>query len=224
MVTKKNNCVAGGIFSSSVQMFHYAPRSFVDNLTELLAIFNVSQAVAGHHPLTQQPLLRTLECKSASLRWPWWSCGCYCGDTFEWEISARWICISDLGSFCQCREYKHTISKHCFTPSSWSINKGFSKYFFWFTERKPSPVAQTVKNLPAVWETGVWWLGQEDPLATGMATYSRIFAWEIPWTEKSCGLQSTGSQRIGQDWATDTFSFKGHPRVLACLLSYFNRD
>ena len=43
-------------------------------------------------------------------------------------------------------------------------------------------VAQTVKNLPAVQETQVLSLGQEDPLEKGMATHSSILAWRIPWT------------------------------------------
>ena len=46
-------------------------------------------------------------------------------------------------------------------------------------------VAQTVKNLPAMQETQVQSLGQEDPLEMGMATHSSILAWEIPWIERS---------------------------------------
>ena len=42
-------------------------------------------------------------------------------------------------------------------------------------------------------------LGLEDPLEEEMATHSSILAWEIPWTEKSGGLQSMGSQRVRQD-------------------------
>ena len=45
-------------------------------------------------------------------------------------------------------------------------------------------VAQTVKNLPAIQETRIQSLGQEDPLEEGMATHSSIFAQKIPWTEK----------------------------------------
>ena len=45
-------------------------------------------------------------------------------------------------------------------------------------------MAQKVKDLPAVRETGVQPLGQEDPLEKGMATYSIILAWRIPWTEE----------------------------------------
>ena len=45
-----------------------------------------------------------------------------------------------------------------------------------------------------MWETWVQSLGQEDPLAKGMATHSSILAWEIPWTEEPGRLQSMGSQ------------------------------
>ena len=55
-------------------------------------------------------------------------------------------------------------------------------------------VAQTVKNLPAMQETTVQSLGQEDPLEKGMATHSSVLAWEIPWTEEPGGLQFVGSQ------------------------------
>ena len=59
-----------------------------------------------------------------------------------------------------------------------------------------------VKNLPAVQETQVRSLGQEDPLEKGMATHSSILAWRIPWMEESSGLQSMGPQRVGDDLAT----------------------
>ena len=55
-------------------------------------------------------------------------------------------------------------------------------------------------------ETQVQSLGQEDPLKKEMATRSGILAWKIPWTEKTGRLQSIGSQRVGHDWATNTFS------------------
>ena len=51
-----------------------------------------------------------------------------------------------------------------------------------------------VKNSPAMQETQVQSLGQEDPLKKGMATHSSILAWRIPETEKPGGLQSMGSQ------------------------------
>ena len=51
-------------------------------------------------------------------------------------------------------------------------------------------------------ETCVRSLGQEDPLEKQMATHSNILAGETPWTEKTGGLQSTGLQRVGNNWAT----------------------
>ena len=58
---------------------------------------------------------------------------------------------------------------------------------------------QMVKNLPAMKETWVQSLGQEDPLEKGMATHSSVLAWRIPWIEETGGLQSVESQRVGQD-------------------------
>ena len=60
-----------------------------------------------------------------------------------------------------------------------------------------SLVAQSVKNLPAMQETRVRSLGWEDPLEEEMATHSSILAWKILWTEEPGGLQSMGSQRVG---------------------------
>ena len=58
-----------------------------------------------------------------------------------------------------------------------------------------SLVAQRVKCLPAVQETWVRSLGQEDPLEKEMATHSGTLAWRIPWMEEPGELQSMGSQR-----------------------------
>ena len=63
-------------------------------------------------------------------------------------------------------------------------------------------MAQRVKNLPAIWETWVQFLGWEDPLEKVMATHSGIFSWRIPWTDVPGRLQSTGLQRVGHYWAT----------------------
>ena len=59
-----------------------------------------------------------------------------------------------------------------------------------------SLVAQMVKNLPAMQETWVQALSQEDPLEKGMATHCSIIAWRIPWTEELGKLESMGSQRV----------------------------
>ena len=56
-----------------------------------------------------------------------------------------------------------------------------------------------VKNLPAMLETRVWLLGQEDTLEKEMATHSSTVAWKIPWTEEPDRLQSMGVQRAGHN-------------------------
>jgi len=60
-------------------------------------------------------------------------------------------------------------------------------------------MVQTVKNVPAMQETRVQLLGQEDPLEKEMATHASTVAWKIPWTEEPGGLQSMGSQKVGYD-------------------------
>ena len=60
-------------------------------------------------------------------------------------------------------------------------------------------MAQRLKHLPAMRETWVQSLGQEDPLEKEMATHSSILAWRIPWMEDPGGLQSMDSQRVGHD-------------------------
>ena len=64
---------------------------------------------------------------------------------------------------------------------------------------RASPVAQIVTHLPAVQETRVRSLGQEDSLEKEMATHSSTLAWKIPWKEERGRLQSMGSQRIGHN-------------------------
>ena len=64
-----------------------------------------------------------------------------------------------------------------------------------------SLVGQLVKNPPAIQETLVRFLGQEDALEKGMETHSSILAWRIPWTQEPDGLQSRGSQRVGHSWS-----------------------
>ena len=60
-------------------------------------------------------------------------------------------------------------------------------------------MAQIVKNLPAVQETQVQSLGQEDTLEKQIITHFSILAWRIPCTEEPGGLQSMGSQRVKHD-------------------------
>ena len=60
-------------------------------------------------------------------------------------------------------------------------------------------MAQIAKNLPAMQETQVLSLGQEDLLEKGMATYSSTLAWKIPWMEEPGRLQSMGWLRVGHE-------------------------
>ena len=71
---------------------------------------------------------------------------------------------------------------------------GYPLQYLW-----ASLVTQLVKNPPPMQETWVPSLGEEDPLAKGMATHSSILAWRIPCTEESGVLQSMGSQRVRDD-------------------------
>ena len=60
-------------------------------------------------------------------------------------------------------------------------------------------MVQMVKSLPAIQETWVQSLGQEDPLEKGMTTHSSILAWEISLSEEPGGLKSMGLQRVGHN-------------------------
>ena len=84
--------------------------------------------------------------------------------------------------------------------------KPFMIYWAPFFPPRAFLVAQTIKNLPAMWETWVWSMGWEDPLQKGIAIHSSILAWRIPWTEEPGGLQSMGLQRVGHNWSTNTFT------------------
>ena len=75
-----------------------------------------------------------------------------------------------------------------------------SRTFSTCSERRPLfLVAQRLKNLPAMQETQVLFLGWEDPLEEGMATHDSILAWRIPCTEEPGWVYSLGSQRVGHD-------------------------
>ena len=83
-------------------------------------------------------------------------------------------------------------------------------------------VAQMVENLSAMQETQVWSPGWEYSLEKGMVTHSSILAWEIPLTAEPGRLQSTGSQTVGRDWATNTAHFK--LRVIKFGVVYFTAN
>ena len=67
------------------------------------------------------------------------------------------------------------------------------------TNTTASLIAQSVKNLPAIWETQVQSMGWEDPLEEDLVTHSSVLAWKILWTEEPGRLQSIGLQKVGHD-------------------------
>ena len=82
-----------------------------------------------------------------------------------------------------------------------------------------------VKNLPAMQETQVQSLCQEDPLEKEMATHSSILAWEIPWIEESSRLQSMVLQRVRHDLMTThacmpVYYLRGMRQILRALFPF----
>ena len=97
---------------------------------------------------------------------------------------------------------KKISSAYClYNLLSYTILEYVLKCRYFFIQKHT--VVQVVNNLPAVWETHIQSLDQEDSLEKELATYSSIFAWRITWTEKLAELQSM-SQRVRYDWATNT--------------------
>ena len=88
-----------------------------------------------------------------------------------------------------------------------------------YTLSRASLEARTVKNPPAMQETQVQSLGQEDTLEIGMTTHSSILAWRIPWTEEPGRLQSMGSQRVRYDWSNLACTHAGDINVYMHLSS-----
>ena len=89
-------------------------------------------------------------------------------------------------------------------PKYWSFNFSISpsnEYSWLISFRRASLLTQMIKNSPPMQETHI----QEYPLDKRRATHSSILAWRIPWSEKPGGLQSMGSQRIGNNWVNFTF-------------------
>ena len=102
-----------------------------------------------------------------------------------------------------------------FTIFSFIFNISEIKMHLIFT-RAPL-VSQKVKNPPAMWIQSLGW---EDPLEKGMATHSSILAWRIPWTEEPAGVQTTGWERGGHDWATNTLYSQSFTVILASICSF----
>ena len=116
------------------------------------------------------------------------------GKRRKWEISVNNKCMGSSGVCITSLELS-SVGTEC-------QNLYISVWMSWL-----SLVAQMVNNLPAMWETQVWSLGQEDPLEKGMATHCSIPAWRMPKIEEPGRLKSMGSQRVQHNSATKTFTF-----------------
>ena len=104
------------------------------------------------------------------------------------------------------RRSRHSTNSDMWSDVSkqgFSCGRDFYLVLLWFlVTTRVSLMSQIVKYLPAMWETWVRSLSQEDPLKEGMATHFSILAWRIPLTQEPGRLQLMGSQRVRHDWAT----------------------
>ena len=82
-------------------------------------------------------------------------------------------------------------------PPPWTLLHSLNRTVFVYTSA--ALVAQTIKRLPALWESQVRALGREYPLEQEMATHSIILAWNISWTEEPGGPQSMGLESVRHD-------------------------
>ena len=128
-----------------------------------------------------------------------------------WPVPGAKVCLP-VSSTCWQDHHEHAWA--------WMLNlsNAFStsvEIITWFLSERGFPCAsdgnalkgaQMLKNSPAIQETQVQSLGQEDLLEKGMATHSNILTWRFPWTEEPGGLQSMESQKIRHNWVTNTFA------------------
>ena len=121
----------------------------------------------------------------------------FCG----WVIS-HWIYVPHLLCSFICRWTSRLLPCPSYCKKCCSEPFGTCVFFNYGFLRIHACMAQRVKHLPAMQETWVRSLCQEDPLEKEMATHSSTLAWKIPWTKKPGRLQSMGSQRVRHDWAT----------------------
>ena len=107
----------------------------------------------------------------------------------------------------------HKLSTASLSPTTWSQSVLYA--WLWSKERGKKKKKTSKDFLGGsgskesacnAGDTGLI-LGWEDPMEKWMATLSSILAWRIPWTEEPGGLQSTGSQRVRHDWATNTLYY-----------------
>ena len=116
------------------------------------------------------------------------------------------MCDSHTRHFIQLPGTSHLARVGCWgAGSGLPVAMCYGRGIVFFTSYGNLQNTQAVKNLPTMQETWVRSLGGEEPLEEGMATHSSILAWRIPCTEEPGGLQSIGSQRVGHNWASNSF-------------------
>ena len=103
---------------------------------------------------------------------------------------------------------------------AWRLNHWNDVEFLFIYLFYSFPCSSVGKESASVQETRVWSLGWEDPLEKEMATHSSILAWKISWTKEPGGLQSMGSQRVGHDWATNTYYSFLNVSTRKCKVTY----
>ena len=99
----------------------------------------------------------------------------------------------------------HMLWTWCETQSMCIMMWNFKMVSTFYCQLVASLIAQSVRNLPAMQETWVRFLGQEDPLEKEMATHSSTLTWKILWMEEPGRLQSKESQRVRHDRATSLY-------------------
>ena len=145
------------------------------------------------------------------------------------NLSFPFLC----NQFSELRQLKSWVqSGHRVNFSIWTFSIYKTAYKIWLrmlsiTLEKDSPVAQTVKTMPAVQETWVQSLDWEDHLEKELAPHSSILAWKIPWMEEPGRLQSMRSQRDVTEWSHFTWEGTKGPdsaqQLHCCYLVYFDR-
>ena len=201
------------LFSCSVMFNSLGPMDWstpgfpvLHHVPELLKFLSIELAMPSNHLILCRPLLllppifpsiRVFSNESAlQIRWPnYWSfnsASVLPMNSQGWFPLGLTGLISLLSKTLSRVLSSTTVQKNQFFSTQLSL---WSNCHF----HRASLVAQTVKCLPAMWETWVWSLVREDPSEKEMATHSSTLAWEIPWVEEPGGLQSTGSQRIRHD-------------------------
>ena len=106
------------------------------------------------------------------------------------------VLVSVSCSVCSCLLFVELL--FCLSNTEVPCRKSFITTFHHRKEESP-PVAWWLKRLPEMQDTWVRSLDWEDPLEKEMATHSSILAWRIPWREEPGRIQSTGSQKVGND-------------------------